>query len=329
MTSFEDAGKAYYEDFCLSSSGCYTLTFSDTYGDGFIDGSFQVTVDNNVILTKGEMESFTTLEVDFGQCNTPPVTSPTDPPVTSPPVNFPTDPPVTDPPVTSPTSPPIVITSCEADELEVAISVTTDTFPEELSWSMENYEMPGDLILQQYTTYEKTLCLDANSCHTFNIQDTFGDGIIVEEGDFSVKVNNNVKLSLGNGFTTDKSVAVGNCVENNKCPKQWQAKLTVELTTDAFPDDNYLVVKRRKNNKFRKTVYYEDNFAVSATNVYSVCLRKNKCYRVTVGDIFGDGICCAFGDGDVKSYWKGELVENQNDGFTDGEYALSKPFGNC
>ena len=133
--SITTANTKYDSRFCLASSSCYKFTIYDSYGDGILDGgTFSLTVNSNVELSNPGNGFEFSLEKEFGQCGTvptlPPVTAtpPTLPPVTPTP---PTPPPATPAPVAQPNV-------CSDDEMEVAVSVTTDAYPGKIIYIDEN-----------------------------------------------------------------------------------------------------------------------------------------------------------------------------------------------
>mmetsp|Transcript_10860 Transcript_10860/g.16413 ORF Transcript_10860/g.16413 Transcript_10860/m.16413 type:complete len:743 (-) Transcript_10860:421-2649(-) len=294
------ANTKYDEEVCLNPSICYKFTIEDSYGDGILDpGTFSLTVDGVVELSDPG-NSFSSLEKDFGQCGiaptpTPPIATPA--PVTSTPAPVASTP----APTASPTK-----TGCSNSEIEVAISVTTDDYPDELSWTVGNIESPT--FTDAFTTYESTLCLPAESCHEFIIYDSYGDGI-GDGGDFSVRVNGNIKLELGDGFATEKSVKFGKCDETSPCPNARDRRFRLELTTDNYGNEiSFKVMQRKANGKFKRQVFAGANFDSNSDYIRSKCLNKNKCYKLIVMDQHGDGICCGYGEGSYQGYWKGNAL---------------------
>lgn len=178
-------------------------------------------------------------------------------------------------------------------------------FTGELSWTVGGYS--NELFQDAFTTYETDLCLPANVCHEFVISDSFGDGI-GDGGDFTLRVNGNVLLQLGNGFQNEKSVKFGACDETSQCSDSSLARFRLELTTDNWGGEtSFRVMRRRPNGKFKKKVFSGNGYESNADYVESKCLPKNKCYRLVVVDSFGDGLCCSDGQGSYKAYWKGKV----------------------
>jgi len=127
--------------------------------------------------------------------------------------------------------------------LALSISVTTDSFPSEISWVVQR--VPGDVIVESSepfsspeTTYDKQLCLDPLVCYKFVINDSYGDGIN-SNGNFSVSVKNEVILdSTGNPPFTSLEVFFGDCVAPTPTP-------TIQPTIESWTNTTSKVASRR------------------------------------------------------------------------------------
>ena len=200
---FSVADSSFNENLCLDESICYTFTMMDSYGDGIIgNGDFSLTV-GGVVALSNPGSGWTELDKTFGDCSiapTPSTPAPTPVPTASP----------TLAPVQSP-----VQTQCSAGEIEVLVSVTTDSWPNESSWTIDN--SASDTVAgsagpfdSASSTYSEDLCLDNSMCYTFTMMDSWGDGI-VDNGGFSLSVNGSVILTnqVGNWSFLDKTF--GDC----------------------------------------------------------------------------------------------------------------------
>ncbi len=201
--------------------------------------------------------------------------------------------------------------SCPSGQLDVAISVTTDDYPDEISWkvvSSSGQTINSNVFDSQQTTYTTNLCLTSTSCYTFTISDTFGDGIL-DPGSFSVKVNGSVKLSMPNdGFAYAMTTKFGLCDETVPCQYTWQSRVNVYIKTDNYGSEtSFKVMMRRPNGAFSRKVFAGNNFASASEYDRSKCLRKSKCYKLIVYDSADDGICCEFGEGSFQASWKGKF----------------------
>jgi hypothetical protein len=129
----------------------------------------------------------------------------------------------TPPPSASPSKPPSAYPTlaptqlqCPAGEIEVLVLVTTDPYPGENSWSID--DTTGTTVRSRgpfdsaNMTYSDDLCLDESMCYTFTILDSYGDGIVGEDGNFTLTVDGVVALTNptpGSWALLDKTF--GNC----------------------------------------------------------------------------------------------------------------------
>jgi len=100
-------------------------------------------------------------------------------------------PPTTPPP--PPTGSPTNDTSCGSDEWRMAVVLTTDSWPLETSWVIN--DTAGTTIASKAigsyvtadTTHHDYACIDKSTCYTFTINDTWGDGLVGDAG-YAVEV---------------------------------------------------------------------------------------------------------------------------------------------
>ena len=156
--------------------------------------------------------------------------------------------------------------------------------------------------------------------------DSWGDGINVGQGDLSVVVGGVTVLELGNGFQYAKSVKFGKC-DDDECVDDSFHKFRLELTTDDFGDETSFKVMRRRNGRFNKKVFSGSGYESSTDYTEVKCLKKNGCYKLVILDSHGDGLCCDYGAGSYKAYWKDTSISHPPQ-FNDGMKSISK-FGKC
>lgn len=107
---------------------------------------------------------------------------------------------------------------CNEGQIDVSISVGTDDFPEENTWVLKssdgNSESSG-VLLGVLTTYNSQFCLDKSLCHTFTIDDSFGDGMSIKGG-FSILLDNVEVLSNpGSSAFSSLIEEFGDCDSSN------------------------------------------------------------------------------------------------------------------
>ena len=236
--------------------------------------------------------------------------------------------------------------------MNVEVSVTTDIYPQEISWTIESSNgetVNSDPFFNEETTYETNLCLDSSICHTFTINDSYGDGIIIG-GDFNVAVNGAVVLANPSlGFST-LSVEFGQCgvsptaptptaptptaptptAPSPSCDNPEKSRFSLYLKTDFYGGEtSFKVFRRRNNGQFTAQVYAGANFGSEAEYNRGKCLFKSKCYRLEVYDSYGDGLCCSYGEGKFQGSWDGVNIPNEDAVFNSGSVSRSEMFGNC
>ena len=103
---------------------------------------------------------------------------------------------------------------CLPGEDQVIVSITTDTYPEETSWTLKSIN--GSLIVSGDSLGD-TVCVPGGSCLIFEIRDSYGDGICCNygQGSYSVSLNGAVVAS-GGQFSTHE-ISYLNCPPGSNC----------------------------------------------------------------------------------------------------------------
>lgn len=109
--------------------------------------------------------------------------------------------------------------SCEDGFNEVVVTINSDNYGGEISWSLQG---DNDLIiasietdvLESNTLYNSAYCLSDTSPITFTITDSYGDGLTEGEGSFTLTVCGDVILSGTNYGTGDEISFLGCSVYN-------------------------------------------------------------------------------------------------------------------
>jgi len=134
-SGYSDANTLHESSYCSVVGHYATFTITDAYGDGICcsqgSGSYSIKVDGvDELVTGGQFESSESKNFDvpaYSGSPSPPVVSPTNPPV-APPVTSPTNPPV-QPPVVSPTNPPVAPPVTSPTNPPIAPPVSAPTNP--------------------------------------------------------------------------------------------------------------------------------------------------------------------------------------------------------
>jgi hypothetical protein len=99
-------------------------------------------------------------------------------------------------------------------EVPLRISLTTDVRPEETSWELrvdsEVKRSSGSLAGNMYTTFVEEMCIPANSCVKFTVNDSRGNGLNTP-GVYSIMMNGMEVARGGGAFGYSDVKSVGNC----------------------------------------------------------------------------------------------------------------------
>jgi hypothetical protein len=107
------------------------------------------------------------------------------------------------------------IAQCNVNEVQVKVEIETDNWGYETYWTLSN--LMGTVVLQggqggvygNFSSYSDSICVPANGCFTFEIYDTFGDGIYTPGG-YWVYVNGAL-VSTGSNNINAYATASVNC----------------------------------------------------------------------------------------------------------------------
>lgn len=111
-----------------------------------------------------------------------------------------------------------------------------------------------------------------------------------------------------------------------QCPAG-QSKIKIILKTDNFPGEITWAVYDPNNN-----VVLSSQVNMQANTIYmdSICVPNNTCYRYTINDSYGDGICCGGGMGYSRIYYAGNHISSDSAfGTTRSIYVGCPPGSNC
>lgn len=370
------------ENFC-AGDGCYSFNIYDSFGDGICcaygSGDYTLTVDGTLVASgaefgEGESTSFCAGESygctdtsacnydedainDSGSCDyscfgcTDPLSC-----------NYDADATIDD-------------GSCIADGTPITVSITTDNYPGEITWtltdSLGNTVSLGGPYTSIGSTIDEVVCV-SEGCYSFTIYDSFGDGIyapggyqvlvdsvvIGSGGDFgdvesldfctdnlnfgctdTEACNYDDQAGIDNGtceygcfgctleaacnYNADATEDDGSCLFNDQCGVCGGDDSTCSGCTnpdacnyspDATLDDGSCILDGLNFTMTAVLDQYPYEFSWTLSNgdavlaespdysgqsgtVTTVFCLPEGCYDLTVNDTFGDGICCAWGEG--------------------------------
>lgn len=167
----------------------------------------------------------------------------------------------------------------------VSISITLDDYPVETSWDLK--DVNGNMILSgddyigmDFETITTSMCLDFG-CYTFNIYDSFGDGMCCDEGNgiFTLTdTDNNIILGTGGDFGDEANINF--CLEPNganqgsspSCPTTVQIINPIDLNTYQSSNSiisNTHITAGASVNYYSNTITLEAGFTIDAGAEFS------------------------------------------------------------
>ena len=178
--------------------------------------------------------------------------------------------------------------SCIGDGVAVTISVTTDTWPGETTWTLS--DSIGEVVLSggPYTTNgitdEQLICV-GDGCYTFSIADSFGDGIF-DPGGYTLTVDGNLIASGGDfdfGETTEF------CTDNLNFAPTRRPATTIRMRASTTEARNF--------DCLGCTLPSACNYDEEATQDDGSCLFDDDC-----GVCGGDNSTCGCTNPDARNY---------------------------
>ena len=186
--------------------------------------------------------------------------------------------------------------SCSSNQDKIKITLKTDAYPSENRWEVRDKDndvyKSGNSLQPNTEHILMNECVPKNEICTFNIFDTFGDGLCCQFGQGSYTVEKNGRV-VGQGAQFANEASVYFCdgtapAPAPACPNN-EVTFTLELTTDKFPGETTWVV------------YDEDSGTVEASggpyteretlHTETVCIPRDTCL-FKIMDSQNDGICC-------------------------------------
>ena len=234
-----------------------------------------------------------------------PVSAPINPPTSAWPVSAPINPPTSAWPVSAPINPPVSAPvddptgSCRAGEAYVKLTISTDYWGYETSWE---FLSGGRTIMSRGTsfygnsrTYDEDIgCVSKSAEHTLIIKDSYGDGIMY--GSYELNVDDQVVFS-GSNFGYEAT---------NVIPANFNT-FVLDLFTDTYGGETSWDLMDSMENVIQSKNAY---FYSSGQTYKEMAIIGSGCHTFTIRDLWGDGICCSWGQGSYKVEYNGDLVVN-------------------
>ena len=157
-----------------------------------------------------------------------------------------------------------------------------------LSWTIN---LLGDPNILAFGADDTTICLP-DGCYEFVTYDNMGFG------DSAIYTVNNI-TEQGVPSTTLFSVGNGSCCSNNP--------LTITITTDNYPTETSWSLLDQSGN-IVQSISAGNLTQTDTTYTWDVCIDPLECYDFIIYDTYGDGICCAYGNGSYSLSYQGTVI---------------------
>jgi len=320
---YSTPNKLYSENYCVSP-GEYEFVITDVYGDGiccdwgngyytmyegstllFDGGQFTYNAPESFTVQGASGEVFATVQDHIGWIDAP--------------IESLNGAGVAPRSVSPATASPATISSCPESESLIRFELRTDEYAPESAWSVENsvglkvLERVRDRYPSANNLYSENLCFTPGE-YEFIITDSYGDGIccLYGIGYYRMYEGSTLLFEGGQFFASaSESFTVQGAIS---CPGS-ESAIKFELMTDEYANENAwsmtnsegVIVHQRASDNYPATnFFYSENYCVTPGE-----------YEFEISDVWGDGICCEFGNGYYKMYEGSTLL------FEGGQFAGS------
>ncbi len=208
--------------------------------------------------------------------------------------------------------------NCAAGEVLVEVSILTDDYPQELSWTLIDLkgriwaEVDLDATYTHDSVYTWEVCMTKNECAIFALSDSYGDGIKAP-GNFSLSIDEEIVYQ--NSFSKDFTQYTLNCPPSYSCdhphnvsPGQYlvthddmwyrftpneSGRYQISTCNLASCDTKIWVFDNCQRAHFNEdneaTIAYDDSYTACAPQAeLEVNLLQGKTYYLRVGDDHDD-----------------------------------------
>jgi trypsin len=189
---------------------------------------------------------------------------------------------------------------------EVIIEVNYDDFPRETGWTLR--DSTGAVIAGQDTdsfgtvggTVTKSASV-AEGAYTFEMTDTYGDGICCQygSGEFKITVNGEPVPFSNNGEFGDDFSETFDVVGLNTNPG---LDYRLDVTYDEYPYETSWSLQSRTTGAVVATAGFDEVTEVGFFLSQPVDLIPGDEYQLVIIDTAGDGMCCDYGEGSIALY---------------------------
>ncbi len=157
------------------------------------------------------------------------------------------------------------LAQCASNESEIIVIINPDNYPAEISWELLDQTQN---VLSSGTTSGDTLCIDGSECVTFNIYDSYGDGICCSYGQGSYEVLvDGVQVATGGDYDYEEAVTI-NCPPGFSCDNAEVIDLGSHVASDG---DHWFTYTPTINGSYAITTCGQGNTCDTKMWIYEYC----------------------------------------------------------
>lgn len=172
------------------------------------------------------------------------------------------------------------------DTTEITLTLTTDDWPAETAWNLKNssgtilYESPTYIEgVDDFQTFTENFSIAVNDCYTFEITDTYGDGICCSQGSGSYALTTPQGATIvsggsyGNGEITFMSNALLDVDDYfaqypmSVYPNPTNDVLHIQLSNTSDLPDAFTIYNVLGQAVTRKAIHHNDNLDIPVQNL--------------------------------------------------------------
>jgi hypothetical protein len=193
---------------------------------------------------------------------------------------------------------------CETEELLFEVLVFTDNNPGETSWILRSFDGSHVHSSTEFTMplhpYKFSDCLSVTDHFQFVIMDSKHNGLTDGDGFYVVSVNGK-EIHKGGEFTYAEDTYL-----EPTCGKG-MARFSMDLRTDYFGNETSWSLQAIGANAPILGVS-GGPYKPESRYLIADCISLNACWKLTVSDRNGDGLCCDYGQGSYILEYNGRVV---------------------
>lgn len=183
--------------------------------------------------------------------------------------------------------------NCGNGFVPVKILINPDAQPADIFWNVVTAS--GDT-LRKGLSQSDSLCVPDTACIRFSIGDLAGNGICCSAGVGYYEVFYGGKLARrAYKYTTGEMFWMG-CKSCTPGPDQRQIR--IQINPDRYPSETAWELLSFSGDTLAKGRNFGD----------TLCINRNSCTRFILRDSYGDGLCCAHGQGSYEVYADDSLL---------------------